>query len=51
MKKKMQCFLNCLSIMFKERIEYDNLKMMEEEMRKMNLFYDQNKNKISNVPS
>ena len=37
--------------MFKERIEYDNPKMLEEAIRKENLFYDQNKNKRENVPA
>ena len=43
--QKIQCFLGCLPLMFKERIEYDNLKTLEEAMSKANLFYDQNKNK------
>ena len=37
--------------MFKECIEYDNPKTLEEAMRKENLCYDQNKNKRENVPS
>ena len=36
--------------MFKEQIEYENTKMLEEAMGKENLFYDQNKNKRENVP-
>ena len=32
--------------MFKERIEYDDSKTLEEAFRKENIFYDQNKNKI-----
>ena len=31
-KTIIQCFLACLPIMFKEWIEYDNPKMLEEEM-------------------
>ena len=44
-KPKIQHFPNCFPLMFKERIEYENPKMLEEAMRKMNLYYDQNKNK------
>ena len=44
-KPKMQWFLSCFPIMFKEGIEYDNPKTLEEAMRKENLCYDQNKNK------
>ena len=44
-----RCF-SCLSIMFKEWIEYDNLKTLEEAMRKENLCYEQNKNKRESVP-
>ena len=50
-KPKIQHFLSCFHIMFKERIEYDNLKTLEEEMRKENLCYDQNKNKRESVPN
>ena len=42
----MQCFLSCLPLMFKERIEYDDSKTLEEALRKENFFYDKNKNKI-----
>ena len=42
---KIQHFLSCFPIMFKEQIEYDNPKMLEEVMRKEKLCYDQNKNK------
>ena len=42
----MQCFLSCLPLMFKERIEYNDSKTLEEALRKENFFYDQNKNKI-----
>ena len=37
--------------MFKERIEYDNPKTLEEEQRKVNLYHDQNKNKRENIPN
>ena len=37
--------------MFKEQIEYDNLNMLEEAMRKENLCYDQNKNKRETIPA
>ena len=33
-KSKIQQFLNCFPFMFKEQIEYDNPKMLEEAMRK-----------------
>ena len=42
-KPKIQHFLSCFPIMFKEQIEYDNPKMLEEAMRNTNLCYDQNK--------
>jgi len=32
--------------MFKERIEYDDSKTLEEALRKEKFFYDKNKNKI-----
>ena len=35
-----------LPLMFKERIEYDDSKTLEEALRKENFFFDQNKNKI-----
>ena len=41
-KPNFQCFLSCLPLMFKERIKYDNLKTLEEVLRKK-IFYDQNK--------
>ena len=43
-KPKIKRFLSCFTIMFKERIEYDNPKMLEEAMRKEKFCYDQNKN-------
>ena len=48
-KPKIQHFLSCLPLMFKERIEYNNLKTMEEALRKANFCYDQNKNKQENI--
>ena len=50
-KPNIQRFLSCFPIMFKERIEYDNPKMLEETMRKENFCYDQNKNKNENAPA
>ena len=37
--------------MLTERIEYDNMKMLKEVMRKKNFCYNQNKNKMENVPA
>ena len=37
--------------MFKEWIEYENSKTLEEAMRKENLCYDQKKNKRENIIS
>ena len=50
-KPKMQLFLRCFLVMFKEWIEYDNPKTLKEMMRKTNFCYDQNKNKRENVPT
>ena len=50
-KPKIQWFLGCFPIIFKEWIEYDNLKMLEEVMRKTNFCYDQNMNKRESIPS
>ena len=50
-KPKIQRFPSSFPLMFKERIEYDNPKTLEEAMRKENLCYDQNKNKRENVPA
>ena len=44
-KQKIQCFLICLPIMFKERIEYNNPTTLEEAMRKANFCYNKNKKK------
>ena len=45
-KPNMQRFLSCLPLMFKERIEYDDSKTLEEALRKEHFFYHKNKNKI-----
>jgi len=50
-KPKIQCFLSCLPLKYKEIIEYDNPKTLEEIMRKANFCYDQNKNRKDNVPN
>ena len=39
----------CFPLMFKEQIEYENPKTLEEAMRKENFCYDQNKNKRENM--
>ena len=46
-KPKVQRFLSCLPYHIKDRIEYDNPKNLEEAMRKVNLFYEQNRKKES----
>lgn len=38
-KAKAQRFIRCLLTYFKERIEYDNLKMMDEVIMKSRIFY------------
>ena len=50
-KTKIQHFLSCFPIMFKERIKYDNPKTLEKAMRKENLYYNQNKKKREIVPT
>ena len=42
----MKFFMSCLPLMFKERIEYDDSKTLEEALRKEHFFYHKNKNKI-----
>ena len=42
-KPKIQLFLSCLPTRFKDRIEFDNLKTLEEAMRKVELCYEQSK--------
>ncbi len=44
-KPKVQRFLSCLPAVYKDRIEYDNPKTLEEAMRKAKFCYDQNKNR------
>jgi hypothetical protein len=46
---KIQRFISCLPHVYKERIEYDNPRTLEEAMRKENFSYEQNKNKNQNV--
>ena len=48
-KQKNQHFFSFLPLMFKERIEYDNPKNLEEAVRKTNFCYDQNKNKRERI--
>lgn len=50
-KPKIQRFLSCLLVVFKDEIEYDNPWTLEEAMRKANLCFDQNKNKREIVPN
>ena len=47
---KIQRFLSCLPLSFKDIIEYDNPKTLEEAMRKANLCFEQGKNKREGVP-
>ena len=42
---KIHRFLSCLPLTFKDIIEYENPKTLEEAMRKENLCYEQSKNK------
>ena len=44
-KPKIQRFLSCLPLSFKDRIEFDNPTTLEEEMRKAKSIYEQSKNK------
>ena len=50
-KPKIQWFLSCFPLMFKEQIEYDNQKTLEEAAKKENFCYDQNKKKRENMPT
>ena len=50
-KPNIQRFLSCLPFIFKEHIEYDNPKTLEEVMRKDNFCYDQKKNKRESIPA
>ena len=48
---KIQRFLSCLPFSFKDRIEYDNPKTLEEAMRKVYFCYEQSRNKREGVPN
>ena len=48
---KRQRFLSCLPFRFKDRIEYNNPKTLEEAMRNANLCYEQSRNKREGVPN
>ena len=47
-KPKIQLVLSCLPTRFKDRIEFDNLKTLEEAMRKANFCYEQSKKSLPN---
>ena len=44
-KAKLQRFLNCFPAVYKEKIEFDNARTMEEAVRKARLYYQQFKGK------
>ena len=46
-KPKIQRFLSCLSTSFKDKIEFDNPKTLEEAMTKSYIFYKWSKNRES----
>ena len=46
-KSKIQKFLSCLPTSFKDRIEFDNPKTLEEAMRKFDFCYEQSKKRES----
>ena len=46
-KPKIQRFLSYFRTSFKDRIEFDNPKTLEEEMRKDNFYYKQSKKRES----
>ena len=48
-KPKIQRFLSCLPTSFKEKIEFDNPKTLEESMRKDKFCYKQSKNKREGI--
>ena len=50
-KPKIHMFLICLPHSFKDIIEYDNPKTLEEAMRKANFCYEQSRNKREGVPN
>jgi len=47
-KPKIQCFLSCLPTSYKDRIEFDNPKTLEEAMRKSKLCFEQYKTRNEN---
>ena len=49
--REIQRFVICLPTSFKERIEFDNPKTLEEAMRKANFCYEQSKNKREGIPN
>ena len=48
-KPKIQCFLSCFPIMFKEGIAYDNPNTLEEVIIKENFCYDKKGGKCTNL--
>ena len=50
-KPNIQRILSCLPLSFKDIIEFDNPKTLEEEMRKANFYYEQSKNKREGIPN
>ena len=48
---KIQRFLSCFPISFKDKIEFGNLKTLEEVIRKANFCYEQSKNKRDVIPN
>jgi len=50
-KLKVQRFISCLPLTFKDMIEYDNPKMLEEAMTKANFCYEQSKNRRDKTPN
>ena len=49
-KHNIQRFLSCLRASFKDRIQFDNLKTLEEAMRKVEFCYEQSK-KSESLPN
>jgi len=48
-KPKVQRFLSCLPTSYKDRIEFDDPRTLEEAMRKEKLYYEQYKNRSENT--
>ena len=48
---KYKVFLSCLPLSFKDKIEFDNPKTLEETMRKDKFCYEQSKNKKEGIPN